>query len=50
MVLLSDMGQVEAPFGPLVNSVNFQRKIGARFSSNVPWARKSLGTPDGAPR
>jgi hypothetical protein len=50
MVLLSDMGLVEPPFGPLGDSVKLQHKIGAQFSPNVPWARKSLGTPDGTPR
>jgi hypothetical protein len=39
MVLLGDVGQVEAHCGPF-QECSSQRKIGAQFALNVPWARK----------
>jgi hypothetical protein len=38
MVLLVDVGQLEASFGPFGDSVN----LGARFAPNVPQAWKSF--------
>jgi hypothetical protein len=41
MVLLGDVGQVEAHFCPFEDSIN-QGKTCALFAPNVPWALKSL--------
>ena len=42
MVFQGDEAQVEACFGPFEHSAN--RKIGARFASNIPLAQKSFWT------
>jgi hypothetical protein len=36
MVLLGDVGQVEAHFGPFGDSINLRGKICAQFAPNVP--------------
>jgi hypothetical protein len=36
MVLLGDVSQVEAHFGPFGDSFNLGGKIGARFAPNIP--------------
>jgi hypothetical protein len=47
MVHQGDMGQAKAHFDPF-GDILIWCKIGARFSTNVPLAWKSLlGTPDG---